>query len=434
MKVVIIGGGWAGVAAAITAKKAGAEVALYEKTDLLLGLGNVGGIMRNNGRFTATEELIALGAGDLFQITDENSRHKNIDFPGHKNAWLYDVNKIEPVVKRYLESLGIELNLETRIIDVKKELNKIKGINLSDGTFVAGDAFVETTGSTGPMGNCLRYGNGCSMCILRCPAYGPRVSISGRAGVDDLQGEREDDVFGAMSGSCKLSKDTLSKEILTELEEKGVVVLKMPEEDVNLDKLKTKVCQQYALKEFAENIILLDTGHAKLMTTYYPLEKLRKIKGMENVKYIDPYAGGKGNSIRYLSVAPRGDDMKVKGLDNLFVGGEKSGLFVGHTEACTSKTRFLTNIWIVLHHFFLSVPQSLISISPVSPFQYMESTTLFNKSFFCSIGKVSITEIFVKTSLSISTFISTRFTSTVLFSISNKEVFNSPISSPKVLI
>ena len=45
----------------LTAKKAGAEVHVYEKTDLLLGLGNVGGIMRNNGRYTASEELIALG-------------------------------------------------------------------------------------------------------------------------------------------------------------------------------------------------------------------------------------------------------------------------------------------------------------------------------------------------------------------------------------
>ncbi|KZL93585.1 glucose inhibited division protein A [Clostridium magnum DSM 2767] len=69
------------------------------------------------------------------------------------------------------------------------------------------------------------------------------------------------------------------------------------------------------------------------MTSYYPLEKLRKIKGLENAKYIDPYAGGKGNSIRYLSVAPRSDDMRVKGISNLFCGGEKSGLFVGHTEA-----------------------------------------------------------------------------------------------------
>ena len=69
------------------------------------------------------------------------------------------------------------------------------------------------------------------------------------------------------------------------------------------------------------------------MTTYYPLEKLRKIRGLEYAKYVDPYAGSKGNSIRYLSVAPRTNDMKVSGVDNLFCAGEKSGLFVGHTEA-----------------------------------------------------------------------------------------------------
>lgn len=213
------------------------------------------------------------------------------------------------------------------------ENNKIKGIFTSDEGYVEGDVFVETTGSTGPMGNCLRYGNGCSMCVLRCPAFGPRVSLSSRAGVDDLQGERDDDLFGAFSGSCKLSKDSIAPNIIRELEETGVVVLKVPKEDVNIDKLNAKVCQQYALKEYAENVVLLDTGHVKLMTSYYPLEKLRKIKGLERVKYIDPYAGGKGNSIRYLSVAPRNNDMKVKGIKNLFCAGEKSGLFVGHTEA-----------------------------------------------------------------------------------------------------
>ncbi len=333
MKVIVIGGGWSGCSAAIIAKKAGAEVALYEKTDMLLGLGNVGGIMRNNGRYTASEEMIALGAGDLIHLTDENSRHKNIEFPGHKNAWLYDVNKIEPAVTKYLKEMDIEINLITRVVDVEKEGNKIKGIYLSDGKYVEADVFIETTGSTGPMGNCLKYGNGCSMCILRCPAFGPRVSISYRAGVEDLKGEREEEVYGAFSGSCKLAKDSLADDIIKELNESGVVVLKVPEEDINLDKLKLKVCQQYALKEFAENIILLDTGHAKLMTSYYPLEKLRKIKGLENAKYVDPYAGGKGNSIRYLSVAPRTDSLKVIGLDNLFCAGEKAGLFVGHTEA-----------------------------------------------------------------------------------------------------
>lgn len=375
MKVIIIGAGWSGCAAAISAKKAGAEVHLYEKTDMLLGLGNVGGIMRNNGRFTASEELIAMGAGDLIHITDKETRHKNIEFPGHKHAWLYDVNTIEPEVKKYLEDIGVEIHLVSRISDIEKEKSRIKGVYLSDGTLIEGDVFVETTGSTGPMGNCLRYGNGCSMCILRCPSFGPRVSLSARAGIDDLQGEREDDVFGAFSGSCKLAKESLSKDIVKELNEKGVVILKIPPEDVNLDKLKSKVCQQYALKEFAENIILLDTGAAKLMTTYYPLEKLRKIKGLEKAKYIDPYAGGKGNSIRYLSVAPRTDDMKVKGIDNLFVGGEKAGLFVGHTEAmCTGALAGHNAVRYALGIPMLILPRSTAIGDIISYANYMMTT------------------------------------------------------------
>ncbi|GAA0767170.1 FAD-dependent oxidoreductase [Clostridium subterminale] len=336
MKIIIIGGGWSGCAAAISARKAGAEVEIIEKTDLLLGLGNVGGIMRNNGRYTAAEELIALGAGDLINITDANTLHKNIDFPGHEHAWLYNVNRIEPAVRRHIEKMGIKMRFVSRVVDVNMEGIKIKGIYLSNGEYIEADVFVETTGSTGPMGNCLRYGNGCSMCILRCPAFGPRVSISYRAGIEDIKGERQEDVFGAFSGSCKLEKDSLSEKIVKQLDEKGVVVLKVPLEDINTDKLKQKVCQQYALKEFAENIVLLDTGHAKLMTSYYPLDKLRKIEGLEEAKFVDPYAGGKGNSIRYLSVAPRSNQMKVVGLDNLFCAGEKSGLFVGHTEAITT--------------------------------------------------------------------------------------------------
>ncbi|QAA32111.1 FAD-dependent oxidoreductase [Clostridium manihotivorum] len=336
MKIVVIGGGWAGCAAAIAAKKAGAEVHIFEKTDLLLGLGNVGGIMRNNGRYTASEELIALGAGDLINVTDKVSRHRDIDFPGHKHASLYDVNKIEGEVSRYIKDMGINVHTVARVTDISMEGKKITGIYLADGDYVEGDVFIEATGSTGPMGNCLRYGNGCSMCILRCPAFGPRISISERAGVRDIQGERNGDELGAFSGSCKLAKESLSDEIVEQLDETGVVILQIPKEDVNYGKLETKVCQQYALKEFAENIILLDTGHAKLMTTYYPLEKLRKIKGLESAKYVDPYAGSKGNSIRYLSVAPRTDEMKVTGVDNLFCAGEKAGLFVGHTEAiCT---------------------------------------------------------------------------------------------------
>ena len=375
MKVIIVGGGWSGCAAALTAKKAGAEVHVYEKTDLLLGLGYVGGIMRNNGRYTASEELIALGGGDLIKLTDKCARHANIDFPGHKHATLYDVNKIEGVVRDYLIDKGINLHMETRVTDVDFENNKINGILLSDGSYVKGDVFIETTGTTGPMGNCLRYGNGCSMCILRCPAFGPRLSISARCGVADIQGERNDDVLGAFSGSCKLAKESLSDSIREQLDKTGVVVLKVPSEDVNYGKLSTKVCQQYALKEFAENVVLLDTGHAKLMTTYYPLQKLRKIPGLEHAKYVDPYAGSKGNSIRYLSVAPRTNDMKVVDVDNLFCAGEKSGLFVGHTEAiCTGSLAGHNAVRLMMGMHLLILPSS-IAIGDLISYENEKSST-----------------------------------------------------------
>ncbi|WP_213974528.1 FAD-dependent oxidoreductase, partial [Tepidanaerobacter acetatoxydans] len=100
--------------------------------------------------------------------------------------------------------------------------------------------------------------------------------------------------------------------------------------------LTKKACQQYALNEYVENVILLDTGHAKLMTPFFPLNNLRQIPGFENARYEDPYAGNLGNSMRYLAISPRDNYLKTEGVENLFCGGEKAGPLVGHTEAiCT---------------------------------------------------------------------------------------------------
>jgi folate-dependent tRNA-U54 methylase TrmFO/GidA len=70
-----------------------------------------------------------------------------------------------------------------------------------------------------------------------------------------------------------------------------------------------------------------------MMTPFYPLEKLHKIPGFENARYEDPYSAGRGNSMRYFDMCPRENSLKVIGMDNLFCGGEKAGLLVGHTEA-----------------------------------------------------------------------------------------------------
>ena len=361
-RIVVIGGGWAGCAAALAAKAAGAEVILLERTDTLLGTGLVGGIMRNNGRFTAAEEMIALGGGDLFRLTDQMARHTNVEFPGHKHASLYDVALMEPTVRRYLLERGVEIWTTALVTRPEMRECQIEAVVTATGEVIEGDVFVEATGTVGPQGNCRKYGNGCAMCILRCPAFGGRVSIAARAGVQEIMGRRPDGGYGAMSGSCKLNKDSVDRAIVAELERTGVAVVPVPKELVEKKKslLPIKSCQQYALKEYAENLVLLDTGHVKLMTPFYPLDELRSIPGLENARYEDPYAGGKGNSIRFLAMSPRDDHLKVKGVDNLFCGGEKAGLLVGHTEAIVTGTLAGHNaVRHALGRSLLRLPRSL---------------------------------------------------------------------------
>lgn len=336
-KVIVVGGGWSGCAAAISARKAGAEVTVLERTDMLLGTGLVGGIMRNNGRHTATQEIIAMGGGDLFEICDRTARHRNIEFPGHKHANLYDIAQTHGEVLKHMVGLGINIVFNSRITNVELQNGKMINVHDGKGSIYEGDVFIDATGTAGPMNNCTKYGNGCAMCILRCPSFGGRVSITGLANIKESMGKKADGSIGAMSGSCKLYKESLSEEIQKELNEKGVAVIPVPEE-LKEDHLGVKACQQYALPEFKDNIVLLDTGHAKLMTPYYNLETLRRIPGFENARFEDPYSGGRGNSMRYFAMAPRDNHLKVEGLDNLFCCGEKAGLLVGHTEAIVTGT------------------------------------------------------------------------------------------------
>lgn len=388
MKIVVVGGGFAGCAAALAAARMGAEVTLLERTDMLCGTGVVGGIMRNNGRYTAAEEMIAMGGGQLFTLIDRNCRHKNIEFPGHAHASLFDVARVPAAVARYLNDCGVDIRWQSRVTSVEmhpacrdggdRVLDRIKD---GQGNIYEADAFVDATGTAGPAAMCSKHGNGCAMCVLRCPAFGGRISLCALCGIKEFAARRkttagadsgisaagmqsataaipdsdisaagipqsEADVasdsgasaaFGAMSGSCKLMKGSLSSEIQELLNRKGCAIIKVPDALVE-NHLDMKACQQYALPEYAGNLILLDTGHAKLMTPWFPLEKLHQVPGFENARYEDPYAGGKGNSIRLTAMAPREDTMKVCGLANVFCGGEKAGPFVGHTEALVTGT------------------------------------------------------------------------------------------------
>jgi len=362
MKIVVIGGGWAGCAAALSASKMGAEVILLERTDMLLGTGLVGGIMRNNGRFTAAEEMIAMGGGELFELTDQNSLHRGIEFPGHRHSNLYSVARMEPMVRSFLLSRGVSIHCQVRVTDVEMADGAIRAVlakQAEESLRFEGNVFIDATGTAGGPANCNKYGNGCAMCVLRCHSFGGRVSVTSKAGVKEMIG-RKGDQIGAMSGSCKLLKESLDTQIVATLDKQGVAVVPLPPSKVLKGKLALKCCQQYAIPEFEENMVLLDTGHAKLMTPFFPLDLLRQIPGFENARYEDPYAGGIGNSIRYVGTAPRDNALKVEEVTNLFCGGEKAGLLVGHTEAiCTGALAGYNAVKAARREKLLVLPDSL---------------------------------------------------------------------------
>lgn len=62
-----------------------------------------------------------------------------------------------------------------------------------------------------------------------------------------------------MSGSCEISRESISNYLIKKLDKDGVVVIPIPKEDIHLEKIDNKLCRQYAILDFAENFILLDT-------------------------------------------------------------------------------------------------------------------------------------------------------------------------------
>lgn len=120
---------------------------------------------------------------------------------------LYDVNRIEPAVRSALILAGVQLNLQKRMIGVNRDNGHIIEIETADGDVIKGDVFIDCTGTAGPVNNCSRFGFGCAMCILRCPTFGPRVSLTAKAGIKEIRAGEGFPHFEAMSGSCKLEKN-----------------------------------------------------------------------------------------------------------------------------------------------------------------------------------------------------------------------------------
>ncbi len=330
--VVIVGGGVAGCAAAIAAKKAGLAAVLIERTDLLLAGANRAGKMNFNGKLVGAEECKALGGGEMFAALESLTLH-HADLYGEEHGYVYDTVLAEPTVRRMLRDWSVEVRMERRAVDVVKVGNRIISVLLDTKEEVKADAFVDATGTSGGLAVCRKYGRGCVMCgSYRCPVFGDRISIATKAGVREVAQHQPDGSVGLISAAVSVHKSSLEKGLRERLEREGVVLVPLPGHLV--DYSKAEKISSVGPREQQRYLNLVNIGPvAKCVKLgYLPLADMRTIPGLENVQIEDPLGGGRFGFIKMVSMAPRDNTLKVPQFDNLFVAGEKCGPIGGINE------------------------------------------------------------------------------------------------------
>ncbi|MBI2874843.1 MAG: FAD-dependent oxidoreductase [Firmicutes bacterium] len=334
-KVVVVGGGWAGCGAAAAAAKLGMETVLLEKIDHLLGAGFMAGLTSTNAKYTAINEVKAMGAPEIFEADEAAILYRNPRVPSTENGYLYDIFKCERNVFNLLERMGVRVLLETRVVDVVVRGNRLEAVKTSQGEMIAGDSFVDATGSAGPEAACHKYGWGCVMCVFKCPAYGGRVSITEKAGVKEGMARRRDGGYGAVSNAIAFIRESIDRDFLARYAtEDGCVLIPAPKEIGDPDLFrKIRTQQFYDSDDFNDRIVSVDNGTIKFMSRpWVNLPVLRRMEGFESVALYDPAAGGRGNAVRFLATAPWEPTLQVTERPNLFCCGEKLGM-VGTTDA-----------------------------------------------------------------------------------------------------
>ncbi|MBM2831270.1 MAG: FAD-dependent pyridine nucleotide-disulfide oxidoreductase [Dehalococcoidia bacterium] len=324
-RVIVVGGGLSGCGAAIAARKAGHEVTLLERTDMVAGAAVRAGDTGGNGCFTAQHELRFLGGGELFDALASIKLHDNVAFPDVSiHGYIYNTGLVEPTIRRVVEKVGVKVLLESRMTNVVKEGSQIKAVKVEDGRLVEGEVFVDCTGTRGGVAICNKYGKGCVMCLFRCVSFGDRVSIVEKAGGKESFRYQPDGKPGRIGGGIFLFKDTLAADLKARIEEEGLVRIPLPKHLI--DYSHHQILSGNRSNDFLENIVMTDIGPVAKCSAIGPmkLDKLRQVPGLENAQVEDPRSP-RWNHVSDIGIAERDNSLKVKGFANLFCAGEKSG-------------------------------------------------------------------------------------------------------------
>ncbi|MBR5615409.1 MAG: FAD-dependent oxidoreductase, partial [Clostridia bacterium] len=163
-ELVVLGGGPAGVCAAIEAARNGAKVLLIEGSGMLGGMATtalVGPFMTNydregnrptvGGLYREILERLAARSGAILpENTDSPSIHTSFIKRYHRHVTPFDSFMLQVVLDEMVTEAGVEVLLYTRFVDCICENGKIKSVILAalEGLcYVNADLFVDATGN-----------------------------------------------------------------------------------------------------------------------------------------------------------------------------------------------------------------------------------------------------------------------------------------------
>lgn len=162
--VIVLGGGPAGVCAAIEAARGGAHVLIAEAQGMLGGMATtalVGPFMTNYDRQgdrpvvgglyrEIVERLAACGGAILPENTDAPSIHTSFIGHYHRHVTPFDSFILQVVLDEMVREAGVEVLLYTRFVDAVCENGRIKHVVLAalEGLVCAdADVYVDATGN-----------------------------------------------------------------------------------------------------------------------------------------------------------------------------------------------------------------------------------------------------------------------------------------------
>src|SRR3989304_10094682 len=130
-KIVVVGGGFAGCSAAVSAARAGADVTLVEKTDTLTGMGQLAGSFKGDAAFALHEELKAMGAGDIPAAVDAEIIYSKVEPEGI--VFLRDCRKAGKTVEKVVRERGVRIIYRGLASDVEMSGREVRAVKLEDG-------------------------------------------------------------------------------------------------------------------------------------------------------------------------------------------------------------------------------------------------------------------------------------------------------------